>query len=228
MSFKIQYGLPDGAKEIHLMISWESQSTNHTGYVVHVSNYCEGSVTHYDTINLPECYNGKKLTEVCEMFAVEYLPDRYRDCEHWQFQAGIARVEIPLGYLLDEPDSKHKSKIRSQTLSPKNAESGNYALWNDCDHLCVDVPDGVSTISCKLSDGRQITFGFTPYELNGIPKCVDIRDLGDPLNDKMKTGSDQYRQNLIGFSGGGTAFRTSKLEKLTTLVTLLFKTGESK
>ncbi len=227
MSFKIQHGLPKNVKEIHLMISWESQSPNHLGYVVHVSNYCDGSTTHYDTITLPDCYNDKSLTEVCEMFAVEYLPDRYRDIDHWQIKFGIARVEIPVGYLLDEPEEKHKSKIRSQVLSPQNAESGEYALWNDCDHLCVDVPDGVSTISCKLSDGRTMTFGFQPYELNGVPKCVDIRDLGDPLSYRMGTGSDQYRQNLIGFSGGGTAFRTAKLEKLTTLVTLLFKTGES-
>ena len=228
MSFKIKLDLPDDAKEIHLMISWDGTSKNQQGYVCHISKYCSGFVTHFDEIVLSDWYNDKKMEDVVHMFAVEYLPDRYRDCNHWDFKAGIARVEIPVGYFLDQPEEKYKSKIRSQVFSPAGTESGGYALWNDCDHLCVDVPDGVSTISCKLSDGRQITFGFTPYELNGIPKCVDIRDLGDPLNDKMKTGSDQYRQNLIGFSGGGTAFRTSKLEKLTTLVTLLFKTGESK
>jgi len=52
----------------------------------------------------------------------------------------------------------------------------NPARYNSGPHLVVAIPDGHSTISCVLSNGRKVTFAFGPHEANGIPKCVDIID----------------------------------------------------
>ncbi len=228
MSKKLKAYFPPNATEVTIHLGWDIGDGSNSGYTARLYFAAADQGSSQDSIILDDSWSDFSLQECVENFSTEYLPQEYHNLNSWKFDPEKATCQIPFGYFLDIEPPKESPKIRSQRLSSANAESGGYALWNDCDHLCVDVPDGVSTISCRLSNGRTMTFGFVPYELNGVPQCVDIRDLGDPLNDKMRTGSDQYRQNLIGFSGGGTAFRTSKLEKLTTLVTLLFKTGESK
>jgi hypothetical protein len=108
-------------------------------------------------------------------------------------------------------------------VKPGTAKQIGFARFNNGDHLCVDVPDGHSTISARLSDGRQVTFAFCPYEDGGVPKCVDIRDTGRPLNDTMKTNQDQYQQDVIGFAGARNAFVSVDEKKPCTLISLLFK-----
>lgn len=55
-------------------------------------------------------------------------------------------------------------------------EKRGFAQFNGGPHLCVEVPDGTSTITCRTRDGRLITFSFVPYKTDGPPECVDIRN----------------------------------------------------
>jgi|TARA_R110000803_G_scaffold103620_1_gene171772 hypothetical protein len=221
MSFEIQKYLSKNATEITIKIGWDIGDRTNPGYTatVHTQD-ADCNWGDPETIILDENILG--LSEIVGYFSTKYLPQEFHDLERWEFYPDeIAKIQIPVECLAEpDPEPEPKPKITAQTLSPANA-LWNYALWNDCDHLCVDVPDGISTISCKLSDGRQITFGFTPYELNGIPKCIDIRDTGNPLEESLGTNSKQYRQVCNGFSGGGTAFRSSKIEKPITLLSLI-------
>tara|TARA_R110002167_G_scaffold99086_1_gene260112 strand:- start:52 stop:741 length:690 start_codon:yes stop_codon:yes gene_type:complete len=226
--FEIENYVHHLATEITITIGWDIGDRTNPGYTATVQtqdaecNWGNPETIILDDVDVDENILG--LSEIVGYFSTKFLPQEFHDLDRWEFDAcEIAKIQLPVESLAEpdpEPTHKPKPKITAQTLSPANA-LWNYALWNDCDHLCVDVPDGVSTISCKLSDGRQITFGFTPYETGGIPKCIDIRDTGNPLGDRMGTGSKQYRQVCNGFSGSSTAFRSSKIEKPITLLSLI-------
>ena len=119
--------------------------------------------------------------------------------------------------------------MKTQLLPADQVESAGFARFNGGNHLCVDVPDGSSTISVKLSDGRQITFAFCPYRKDGVPKCIDIHDMGGKqLPDFVNKGQTHYQQQLIAFSGAGPdAFRTkADDERPTTLIALLLHNPE--
>jgi hypothetical protein len=60
-------------------------------------------------------------------------------------------------------------------LSPEAAKALGFAEFNGGPHLCVDVPDGMSTITARTSDGRRITFAFLEYEKGKPPQAVDIQ-----------------------------------------------------
>jgi hypothetical protein len=49
-----------------------------------------------------------------------------------------------------------------------------FARWNHGDHLCVDVPDGGMTITCRTSQGKRVTFHFGVYQDGGKPQFVDV------------------------------------------------------
>ena len=61
------------------------------------------------------------------------------------------------------------------------AKRRGFAVFNGGRHLCVDVPDGSFTLSCRTSEGRRITFAFLPYEENGPPQAVDIQYHDSPV-----------------------------------------------
>ena len=114
--------------------------------------------------------------------------------------------------------------MKTQLLPHNQVEAAGFAKFNDGQHLCVEVPDGRSTISVKLSDGRQITFAFCPYEKDGRPQCIDIHDNGGkPLPNFVNKGQTLYQQQFIAFSGAGPdAFRTKADDaRPTTLIALL-------
>lgn len=58
---------------------------------------------------------------------------------------------------------------------------GDREVFNDnAAHLFVDVPDGWATISCRQSDGRQVTFAFVPQGKGRPAQCVDVSLHGHP------------------------------------------------
>lgn len=62
------------------------------------------------------------------------------------------------------------------TIEDSNkVEAAEFAQFNRGPHLCVEVPDAISTISVRTSEGNKITFSFLPYREGGPPKCVDIQ-----------------------------------------------------
>lgn len=62
------------------------------------------------------------------------------------------------------------------TLVPDDA--GAVALgfepFNRNPHLCVDLPDGSSTITVRTADGRRVTFAFLAYGAGAPPKALDV------------------------------------------------------
>ncbi len=63
-----------------------------------------------------------------------------------------------------------------------------FARFNRCPTLCVDLPDGFSTISVRTSNGNMLTFGFCPYEGSPVPRCMDVvnhahhRNVKEPID----------------------------------------------
>ena len=225
---KLKNYLPKNAKEVTIHLGWDCGDGSNAGYTANLyidtDNWPER--THNESIILDDDYNDLDLTQAVEYFATEYLPAEYHDLNQWKIEPEIAACQIPIGYFLDEEPPKESPKIRTQVVKPGTAREIGFGSFNFGDHLCVDVPDGHSTISVKLSDGRQITFAFVPYQEGGVPKCVDIRDLGDPIGTAL-TGTEHYRQNVIGFSGARNAFVSVDEKRPCTLLSLLFKEGET-
>ena len=53
-----------------------------------------------------------------------------------------------------------------------------WAEFNKGPHLLVQVPDTISTISVRTSEGKKVTFSLIPYKDGGAPQCVDIQHHG--------------------------------------------------
>lgn len=80
-----------------------------------------------------------------------------------------------------------------------------FSRYNRGPHLCVEVPNGQSTITVRTSNGRQVTFAFCPYDENGPPMCIDIHhatgdlisqedvNIGLDLKDRQKLGRPLQR-----------------------------------
>lgn len=109
-----------------------------------------------------------------------------------------------------------------KTLECDAAQAAGYAVFNDCPHLCIDMPDGMRTISCRMSDGEQVTFCFVPYREGGAADCIDIYQhtskvpaIGRNINE----GSTAM--NVRVFSGGSTLLTDD--ERPVTLMCLILK-----
>lgn len=95
------------------------------------------------------------------------------------------------------------------TLAPciASAEKLGFATWNPGPHLCVEIPDGCSTITCRTSQGRKVTFSFVHYKEGGPPQCVDLHEATGPairFDDK-----DSHIQRIVAFGKGPTIFRSN-------------------
>jgi hypothetical protein len=77
-------------------------------------------------------------------------------------------------FMIDNDPNGDLIVTKSAAVAKAVAIDSGFASYNDCPHLCVDVPDGFFTISARLSDGRRITFAFAPYEKDSAAQCVDI------------------------------------------------------
>jgi len=110
-----------------------------------------------------------------------------------------------------------------ETRTREVAEDAGYAVFNRGPHICVDIPDGNSTVTCRTSTGELLTFAFVPYEDGGPPKCVYVhhrtakrvfceRPFGEPgaHTQELRPASPGERpaMNVICFSGGRDAYRS--------------------
>lgn len=65
--------------------------------------------------------------------------------------------------------------IRDLTvMTEADARALGFAGFNDVPHTIIEVPDGPFTISAKTSDGRRVTFCFTPCG-DGPSRFVDVQ-----------------------------------------------------
>jgi hypothetical protein len=107
-------------------------------------------------------------------------------------------------------------------VTKNNAIECGFAGYNNCTHLCVDVPDGFFTISARLSDGRRVTFAFTPYEENAPSQAVDIL-YHDPNTYVLNGERKVPVQNVILFDRGNKTM----VPPTTTCTTLLLYDREA-
>lgn len=117
-------------------------------------------------------------------------------------------------------------------LKKEVEEKSNFAKFNNQDHLLIDVPKEGLTLSCKLEDGRRVTFAFVPEtnqtgtEYFGAAECVDVclHDAPDlPRNDLRF--AECPKQQWALFNGSGDTFRTKGDDKeACTLAALLLST----
>ena len=107
-------------------------------------------------------------------------------------------------------------------VSAAEARDAGFPTFNDAQTLCIDVPDGMRTISCRTSAGEQVTFCFIPYDNKGPADCIDIYHhtsttpaVGKWINDGATA------MNVRCFSGGGTAYPVGDDPKPVTLMCLI-------
>ena len=112
---------------------------------------------------------------------------------------------------------------------PRNeAERLGFSTYNSGPHLCVDVPDGFSTITCRMSNGEKVVFAFIPYRDGAVPNCVDIaHTTGKKVEVPENDGRDLRRTNAIVFEGlkGGKGYHFGRSENEPTLVCVEFTRG---
>jgi hypothetical protein len=111
-----------------------------------------------------------------------------------------------------------KTEIMPENYNPSLA-SGDF---NRCEHLRLEVEAGKwQTISCKLPNGKFVTFAFVPGKGNEI-ECVDLHTtVGTPMPRPDNDERTFFPQQLIGFALGTDTFDTRKGKKTTSLATLL-------
>ena len=107
----------------------------------------------------------------------------------------------------------------------EHAEKRGFAVFNPGTHLCVDVPNGHYTVSCRLSNGKRVTFAFVPYTENGPADCIDIHHkTGRPITGHDRINDGAIGQNVICFSGGTDAFRSDAKDAPPVTLTCLLLT----
>jgi hypothetical protein len=100
--------------------------------------------------------------------------------------------------------------FKTKTLSMEEAKAEGFADFNDNPHLCVELPDGQTTISVRTSEGKRLTIAFLPYIHGKAAQCADVcyHDSGmtTPFN-----GKDNTVQDMVLFGRGKEVFRTTGL-----------------
>jgi hypothetical protein len=105
-----------------------------------------------------------------------------------------------------------------EPVTRDQAEANGFAVFNRQPHLCIDIPKGNFTLTCRTHGGKKVTFAFQQYNDDGIHRCVDIKN---HTTEKVTENGNNIH-DLICFASGTNSFRaTSDDKKPTTLVTLL-------
>ncbi len=133
-----------------------------------------------------------------------------------------------LAELYDEYMAEADSNCRAQRfyppmkallpLHPDAVEEEGFKRFNNKSHLPVIVPVEGGTITCKLPDGKRITFSFIKDGHGGIECC----DIHAETEVKCQAYPDREKQHVVAFSCGSKAFRsTDQNAKEVTLTTIL-------
>jgi len=107
-------------------------------------------------------------------------------------------------------------------ITREQAKKFGFAGFNDSPHLCVVVPDGGLTISCRTTTGDLVTISFCPYKTGGPPRCIDIQHHNAPIK-KVDDGRELPAQQLVVHGNGTMMFDSRKSDKPVTLTTLLLE-----
>lgn len=74
-------------------------------------------------------------------------------------------------------------------------------------HLCVDLPDDMSTISVRTSQDKRVTFAFMPYEKGAAPQSLDIDRDDDASAPTWRNGGEDMPQfRVMTMAKGARSF----------------------
>lgn len=60
-------------------------------------------------------------------------------------------------------------------LSPEDAAAAGFATFNRCDHVCIDLPPGMTSVSLRTVDGKLVSLCLLPTgEGDRQAECLDI------------------------------------------------------
>lgn len=86
-------------------------------------------------------------------------------------------------------------------VTPREANARGFAAFNECETVCIDVPDGQTTFSFKTSDGRCLTACFLPGREGMPPSFVDVAYHGQldvPRDNHDERGSCAFEAISFG------------------------------
>lgn len=106
-------------------------------------------------------------------------------------------------------------------IDPDDARAGGFETFNSGPHLCVDVPDGRCTVTCRTPSGQRVTFAFVPGTSASTHECVDVRYANAPMSPIDNGGTALHPFHMVGFTVGRTTFDTRDNAQPTTLATIL-------
>jgi hypothetical protein len=143
---------------------------------------------------------------------------------HWSYNA----VSNALQGRDDNPGPP-LPEVTAELKTWKGAVYAGFAHFNGGPHLCVDVPNGNFTVTCRTSEGRKITFSFVPYTEDGPAKCVDVQHHTSGAAMDNGGSTDIPVQEVIAFTSGSSLFRSKFTdERPCTLMTVLLATKEER
>lgn len=90
-----------------------------------------------------------------------------------------------------------------QKMTAAEAVAAGYAEFNGGDHYAFDVPDGMSTVTLRTSEGKRVTLAFMPYQSGGAPQCVDICYHDNGTTHKAKNGQQMPDFHVLHWSNVG-------------------------
>lgn len=98
--------------------------------------------------------------------------------------------------------------LRQTKIEKANIPNGEF---NNCEHLFVEIEPGeCQTISCKLPNGKFVTFGFVPSSQPNEFECVDLHHTISPEPHWQEMRAEQcekqYPIHVVGFGYGGSVF----------------------
>lgn len=99
-------------------------------------------------------------------------------------------------------------KNNGSIITRDAAEAAGFAPFNNGPHMCVEVPDGVFTITARTSSGKKVTIAFMPYRDGGDAGCIDIYQ------------HDVERQRPILFTKGSDVFHWKRSDAVVATTTL--------
>jgi hypothetical protein len=97
------------------------------------------------------------------------------------------------------------ANFKTKVLPANEVSAAGFAKFNDCQHLCVEIPEGWHTITCKTSGGKLVTFSFVPDVFVGSGhQCVDVHHATGDKRKVQRNGVnfEMVCQNVNVFGSG--------------------------
>ena len=111
-----------------------------------------------------------------------------------------------------------------RVLSRERAAAAGFATFNRCDHVCIDLPPGMTSVSLRSADGKLISMCLLPTGKDEArAECLDIGFENAPVPKvpgPNRDGTQLNRLHVLGFTPGPACIEIDR-RRNTTPITLL-------